>query len=239
MTSFPSRLLKGGIVLLDATRNQQSNQEQQDDENLKTETEEKVSPKSVCGPDITNALIQVIQDVKSLYASLNEKNKSDVCTDLVVIPAAFDAWDIKELHDDTKWLLDDYGFAPGLPGCSTPPCKDSVQVNNRCHYIHAVNYVIFGVMMNLCGYPEKLMKPMIFPYKTLIGSKVTTNAIQWAEAGFKGWPVGGASPELHLDLLHCKPCKVRYTGKFTFDWSPITLPKKRLEPVVPGLKETA
>src|SRR5262249_51824254 len=128
------------------------------------------------------------------------------------------------------------------PECATekqnPPCGSSVQVGSDCYYAGSVNYVIFGVMCDLCdkhftalGSDDandfKLggMLDLVNKYKGTgytglsTPSKNFVPSKEWATAGFNGWPAA-ASPA--GDRNNCVPlCQKPYAGTvFTVNWIP-------------------
>ena len=126
-----------------------------------------IRPKNVCGPDITSALIKVLEEVKVNYSAWSWWKKKTACNALQDIPLGFSAWDINDLHV-RKWIPAIYGPSCATGNAKRGPCDPTVQVGASfpgCYHAGAVNYAIFGVMMKLCGYSRSWMQFLITAYK--------------------------------------------------------------------------
>jgi opacity protein-like surface antigen/predicted DNA-binding ArsR family transcriptional regulator len=107
---------------------------------------------NVCGPDITQALKNTLNEIESNFNKMKITDKVTTCIGLINPNSAFDAWDIEQLKNDLHWLPD--------PPCCHPKedCLPSVEVDNQCFHPSSVNYVAGGLMFNLCDCFYKEMK---------------------------------------------------------------------------------
>jgi hypothetical protein len=109
-----------------------------------------------CGPDVTQAVKDIVAKTKTDYGGWSRVKKDEACAALENYYCAGDAWDIVELHN-RGWLT---GYAPCADRAG--PCKDTVIVDGSCSYAGSVNYVIFGVMCELCDIWKSTMGDMIW-----------------------------------------------------------------------------
>jgi hypothetical protein len=195
-----------------------------------------VTPKFVCGPDVTEPLQTVCDLTKTTFAGWSPVAKTTACGSLTSYLTGEAAWDIIELHNQ-DWIYLLYRPACATQG-ATPVCGRSVQVDKDCHYAGSVNYVIFGVMCKLChdyftsigsseadDYTWKEMLSLIDLYKGSGFAGLATPStnfmpsVYWASAGYRGWPAV-ASPS--ADRLNCSPtCPMEYSeGDFSVRWEP-------------------
>lgn len=191
----------------------------------------------VCGPDVTSQTVDAINKTKSRFQSTwSDDERTDACHSLTSWFTGSRAWDINELHNNA-WIL---GYRPD---CATqgayPRCGSSVQVHDGCHYAGSVNYVIFGVMCDLCrghflslgdsdadDYSESEMLDLIDLYKGTGWTGLATPSAnlaesqRWASAGYHDWP-SCADPA--GDRSTCTPtCPTAYNGPaFTVHWIPM------------------
>jgi len=174
-----------------------------------------------CGPNLTQALGEVVYRVRSEFAGWSTLRRNVACNGLYAIGAI--AWDIAELDPASrKRFIERYG-----PECTT--CGEAVQVGDECHHAGSVNYVVFGAMMRLChnanlGAPwfgEEAMNLLIVLHKTNLRTKEEAGnldpSIAWAKAGYRGWPQGRNPPG---DRDHCRAtCGKPYQGRgLTVRW---------------------
>jgi hypothetical protein len=195
------------------------------------------APDFVCGPDVTQPIRDAVAYTRSLFAGWSPDEKEEACDALDSLRTGEYAWDIVELHNN-RWIL---GYRPT---CATvgasPPCGSSVQVGDQCYYAGSANYVIFGTMCRLCfnhfasipdlsgtyRFRKRGMLHLIDLYKGTgpVGlgtpSSNFAESRQWAEAGYDGWPAGGAPPP--GDRNNCVPlCPHAYNGPaFRVNWHP-------------------
>lgn len=199
-------------------------------------------PSPVCGPDVTDELSRTLGRVRSIFAGWSRDDKDAHCNALVKPPVAAFSWDIQQLHRN-GWVLwyrcptpSDAcpvgAEVPKAPVCATwgasPACGSSVEVADQCYYAGSANYVVFGVMCDLCRqhyvqtpgtwffadmqFTETEMLALVDLYKArgLAGSNWAT-ARAWASAGYHGWPSGGSAPA--ADRANCATtCPTPYQG---------------------------
>jgi len=105
-------------------------------------------------------------------------------------------------------------------GCATtgahPACGQTVQIGTGCHLHGSANYVIFGVMANLCGMWRTTMRTLIWAYKHSSSNYEASR--DWALAGYDGWP---AVADPAGDRNNCARIGCPYIGgPFTLHWYP-------------------
>lgn len=187
--------------------------------------------KPLCGPDITNALLDALSRIKSAFAGWSGPKRYSACTSLVTLPAAAFSWDIRELGPGGR-----AAFSKQYAACSK--CGFSVQVGNGCHYSGSVNYASYGVMMRLCRdylskedssiadwFTQQEMLEMIYIHKNQTGTQAANfqASNEWALAGYNN--SGSLRPTPPGDRKDCKPrCPKSYSGPgFTVNWFPFVI----------------
>jgi hypothetical protein len=198
-------------------------------------------PKFVCGPDVTQQVVDAVALARTIFGGWSERERKDACDGLIDDSVAECSWDIVDLHNNS-WINDDFqklncatsGEKPGRR------CGESVQVGTDCHYAGSVNYVIFGTMFKLCSeedphdyfdFSKSNMKALIGLYKGTGISGLGTPApnykpsLAWSMAGYEGWPSGGSAPS--GDRNNCVPmCPAPYSKRsggskpFEIHWYP-------------------
>ncbi len=196
------------------------------------------APAFRCGPDVSSQIRAAIAKVNSTWAGWSSSEKDKQCDALDSSSLGTVAWDIEDLHNQA-WILR-YQPACATAG-ATPPCHNSVEVDNNCHYAGSANYVIFGTMCRLCdghlgwkwhtpllrwfrGFPEWYMQYLINLYKGKLPFRPAAAnyvpSLLWATVGFGGWPSGGTPPpgDRPACAIHCP---TPYGGPpFTIHWWP-------------------
>lgn len=194
------------------------------------------TPAFVCGPNVTTEVINAINKTKSSFGGWSSTDKANACGDLISVFTGAYAWDINELHNNA-WIL---SYRPACASAgATPACGSSVRINNDCHYAGSVNYVIFGVMFDLCrrhfsaigstrasDYTVSEMLDWINKYKGTGFTGLSTPSAnfresqRWSLAGFYGWPATSDPP---ADRSNCAPvCPTAYSGPpFSVHWVPM------------------
>jgi hypothetical protein len=171
-----------------------------------------VNPDTTCGPDVTQQVKDVVAKTRKDFKGWDKKKQNDACWSLQNLMCAGAAWDVVELHNRKLWL-------PTYAPCATKPgkCEDSVMVDGGCSYGGSVNYVIFGVMCDLCDIWKMTMQDMIWVYKRSSANYGPSQ--RWADAGYHGWP---AVPSPPGDRPVCtESCPTPYHGPaFRLHWYP-------------------
>jgi hypothetical protein len=179
--------------------------------------------KKVCGPNITTALEDVLSRTKAAFGAWSPLQRAVACTSLVQTPIGAVGWEINQLGPGNR----DEGAKNFQPDCATCGGSLSVQVGSGCHYAGSVNYVIYGVMFRLCRdhlpfdkpfFSESAMTSNITLWKTLRKAPNLTASLDWAKAGFNGWP-GGSTPR--PELPNCEKCPKPVTSRLTVRWLPV------------------
>lgn len=185
----------------------------------------------VCGPDITDALLDALSRVKSAFAGWSGPKRYAACSSLVTIPAAAFSWDIRELGPGGR-----AAFTKQYAGCDK--CGNSVQVGNGCHYSGSVNYAAYGVMMRLCRdylskedssiadwFTQQEMLEMIYIHKNQTGTQAANfqASNEWALAGYNN--SGSLRPTPPGDRKNCQAtCPKAYSGPgLTVNWLPFVI----------------
>jgi outer membrane protein OmpA-like peptidoglycan-associated protein len=184
------------------------------------------APAFRCGPDVTAELTAAVARTRSTFSGWSATEREEHCDALDSLSTGGYAWDVVQLHNN-DWIHLMYRPACATAG-ATPPCGSTVQVDAECSYAGSPNYVIFGVMCELCHghyvgtgnssgqarFTEAEMLSWIDFYK---GPGVVSSAAgnyadsrRWASAGYRGWPTV-ASPA--GDRPGCDPsCPTPHTG---------------------------
>lgn len=198
----------------------------------------------ICGPDITLVLKHFVSDLESAWHNTKTKvwdrdlgkninPRRRACRAMAPLapstwtslpgknPKAGNAWDIQELRE--KKLNKVSAVCP-----VSPKCKNTVTVDNKCHYVGSVNYLIYGVMFRLCRSLPKIitlgsliMTASIRAYKYEQGATNADASVAWALTGFNGWPnaKGVSTPPAEPDVRGtCQPCKDRYLRPLHWHW---------------------
>jgi len=105
---------------------------------------------NVCGPDITDKMIAVMESIMNFYESWSAAERSKKCTRIVDPTGDYNnMWDIDHLSpvsSDIK-ILRVYA-----PQCAKPdpPCGLSVELFGYCVHPQIANYMQWGLMNKLC-----------------------------------------------------------------------------------------
>ena len=184
------------------------------------------APSFVCGPDVMPQVRGVVAALRSAWSGWTSNQRGEACWALENIDCGPVAWDIVQLHNNA-WIYQDYRPACASAGAN-PRCGSSVKVGPDCHNAGSVNYVIFGVMCDLCDIWRRTMHAMIWVHKVhLSGMDADYDAaVDWADAGFDGWPAAGTPAG---DRTNCAAtCPTPYgptahnaATSFDFHWYPV------------------
>jgi hypothetical protein len=130
-------------------------------------------PDSVCGPDITDHMIDVLREVIKDF-NANPDNQREACSRLIDPRTGSDAWDIWQLAPSTSpsdkegdefdpktgfWVnknthrIKKPWFTEWSNKCAVPrpQCAHTVEFLGICQHPQIVNYALWGVAMSLCG----------------------------------------------------------------------------------------
>jgi hypothetical protein len=172
-----------------------------------------------CGPDVTNALSQVLKEIESFYVHKVSWKRCDLCESVFgVISQTKDvAWDINELFGLSAGPNRQRGAGNG----SFKQPSRSVSVNGKCYDAAAVNYVMYGKIASLCqefnwlGKWGQEMKAGAWK-RLAYGHGVDGETKAWYEAGYDGWSTSSS-------VYSFTPYKVGQAGtlnKLNFTWLP-------------------
>ena len=115
------------------------------------------------------------------------------------------------------WKKREEGAENFRPECATCAKSLSVQVGSGCHDAGSVNYVIYGVMLRLCHahlenstlskeapfFTKEQMVRYITLWKILRGAPNLAASLNWAKAGYNGWPSEPTPPAEHPKCAKC------------------------------------
>ena len=180
----------------------------------------------VCGPNLTEPISEAVYWVNAQFKAWSGAERAVLCSHLYSMGPI--AWDIAEIDPvNRRRFIRQFGLECTL-------CGDAVGIGSECHHAGSVNYVVFGVMMRLCHdnfrggpfanwFDQEAMNLLIVAHKTSLTSGEEAGnldgSIDWANAGYNGWPFKGRAPL--GDRRKCKgPCPKYYSGPgFTVRWS--------------------
>jgi len=185
----------------------------------------------VCGPDVSQALANVLADVRSTFRGWTPTQKRANCDAVTGLTTLVMAWDIHELFlPETSWLR----TSPFRPSCGIPPapagdielastCGNSVQVGSQCFLAGTVNYALLGQICRLCndefGVLSEYTCANLIDAWTLHGLRDDPGPpTAWMRSAFRGYPGNHPTSE---NRAHCnRRCLVPFTGSFTWVWEP-------------------
>jgi hypothetical protein len=138
-----------------------------------------------CGPEITEALNDILSTIARHYINLDPAQKEMSCCTVFDLTkpghngpelndSAARAWDITDLY-----MLSRRGFKE--------PSR-SVRVSGKCYDAAAVNYVAFGLMAKLCGKSCSFAVERTRRWKRIrYSTEVDPETEAWIRAGHRGW----------------------------------------------------
>ena len=117
--------------------------------------------KEICGPDVTNKVLDTLQRMQERYDSWSSEEREEKCNLLTDPtpslvwdwpPITFDsigAWDIGPL---SPAAANTGGFKNFARACAKPdwPCNITVEFIEECVHFQVLNYIQWGAMSSLC-----------------------------------------------------------------------------------------
>lgn len=187
-----------------------------------------------CGPDVTEALNKVLNDIRQTYAKWEPAQKLSACTAIIGLNSNVDptgAWDIEQLANHTEGYSKadpNYGSKDPIGHGAGEGCKFTVQVGGQCFHAGAVNYAMWGTMWSLCQDAGIPGNPFQFP-------GLMEAAIKKHKRGFWNLPPNSEDEIEALDFAHypgqhrtsrteCALSDQKFSGQFTWEWAPIKRP---------------
>ena len=169
----------------------------------------------VCGPDITDALLTMVNEIDTAFSAMPASEKDDVCSGFI----GATNWDTHLFWKPYRFEStncpkgDKCGFDNAVPGAKGGA---SVTVAGRCYASYDVNYLLYGRAIKNCGGWTVLSGNFWFvAYKNPISSDSTwtryVQAKNWIEESVNFGdvlPLPILSPE---NLRDCKPCGEKWT----------------------------
>ena len=152
-----------------------------------------------CGPDVAQTLVGTLADVDRLFNSPST-DKEAVCKNF----NSAGGWDI------TGLLIHQYTKRCG----ESAPCAQTVTIDGGCYNVWTVNYLLYGKVCRLCQMSAFEMNSWILGWKTYKGDGQLGGALDWANAGYSGWP-GSGDPK--PDRPKCPACS-NSSGLDSFQW---------------------
>jgi RHS repeat-associated protein len=136
-----------------------------------------------CGPDITDAVANLLKDIDRQFSSLSSSEQDDLCDGYIGV-ASWDT-DLYTRHTSFKIANCPQGKAclrdrrkAGVTGGS------SVTFNGKCFASFDANYLLYGAMMNNCGIWNQFKANAAFIlYKSRHSSQRYWQARAWASYG--------------------------------------------------------
>jgi hypothetical protein len=143
------------------------------------------------------------------------------------------AWDIIPLNSGSRA----FGGSGNCTSATTQNREDqTVTVGNRCFLAITVNYILFGLIFNLChSITGILPRPInkFFDFDTMIlliiswkvvkyRGKFAFEAVTWAIVGWNG---GRGIPSSVGHVPHCQPNQNKYLTPFRVWWDPCSIEK--------------
>ena len=172
-------------------------------------------PEDRCGVNVTSMLIDVLKQIEVDFASWSWFRKTLKCESLVD-PLSFDsAWDIYELGPK-------HSMRGACSTCPTLSCYDSVEVCGQCFPDSQVNYVMFGKITSLCGYPKSVVDLLVDGWKRVAHKHpAQPGAMAWTTAGYNGWMGCGSvtpTPTTEPAYMKCKTVCGTQISSFRYIW---------------------
>jgi len=137
---------------------------------------------NICGPDITDLLIKLRENIFNEFDNLGPVDKWRVCKG----KWHGQGWDINELAGINSCAITHRG-------CCTNNCAATVNVNGKCYNGHEVNYFLWGTMGYLCRWiNDDPFGKKVIAAAALFGSGSAGSAksgackVAWTISGFSG-----------------------------------------------------
>lgn len=109
-----------------------------------------------CGPDVSVAVENTLQKIEDVFLTWKGPEQQTACEALYNPSTADGTWDSIELITGV--------FKGGIRG-KGQKCDRTVVYGGQCHYAHAVNYMLFGKMNQLCNRKRKEFANKSYLYK--------------------------------------------------------------------------
>jgi hypothetical protein len=169
-----------------------------------------------CGPDITLQLRSTMRRLLTDFTRFSLYRQALACRALISAPTLAWAWDIVDLHNP-EGLNRLFGHCP-----TEPDCRDTVQVDGACFLASRVNYVMWGLMNRLCGWPlrETLARAALWKH-FMYQKPLDRDTVGWVAAGHQGWPDSGQTPpatersKCQVDMCGQVTSRMRYRWLFS------------------------
>jgi len=106
-----------------------------------------------CGPDMTQRTFEVMQKIIDDYNAAPADRRAAACASLISLSTGESAWDIYPFFPGPDCANNRPGEIATTSGCCKPcwPCASSVEYFDRCINYQVLNYVFWGVSMELCN----------------------------------------------------------------------------------------
>ncbi|AVM46627.1 hypothetical protein C5Q97_18680 [Victivallales bacterium CCUG 44730] len=172
-----------------------------------------------CGPDITAPLNKVLEKLERFWKNLSDEEKSKGMSFLGgnIDPNTGEkvytnGWDIIDL---AKWYWEEqmavnkavWQSTGKYTGCAQgKDFADTVAVGTDCYYSGSVNYILFGKILQLLGFPVLALEIGINNYKGPASGKEAQNykqSLEWAKYGYGSRK---SKPEAEESRRHCNSC---------------------------------
>ncbi|MBE3096939.1 MAG: hypothetical protein IMZ44_07385 [Planctomycetes bacterium] len=109
-----------------------------------------------CGPEVTELLDKMLQDIDTRWAGMDDADKQRTCTRLWDRKGTPTQWDIQEFSSMPRGgalpTVNMPGFCEGpCPSQDDTECRTTVTVHGKCYDTGQVNYILWGKLNGLCG----------------------------------------------------------------------------------------
>ena len=194
-----------------------------------------------CGPDVTDALNAALTKIASDFRSAltSPEQRVDHCNGLLTLATAWMAWDMDELHNYDKRIKVNPKFAMCGQGRG---CGRTVLVDGGCHSAADVNYAMWGLMGQLCGWDKEFEKKVAsthkrisYFYKLKRWSEALQPTFAWIEAGHDFGETGKLTKvPVSGHRKTCRPCGGKLSH-IASNWIPESESWNRLKWGIKGL----
>jgi len=158
-----------------------------------------------CGPDVTQDLLRIVAEVHEAFRVPLGWAPAAQCVKLVMPPWAWNVWDIPRLISQED---DQVGIESSTRCPIGPPCRRTVTVDGSCFYQQGVEWLLYGLLMDLCEYSWETTHTLLWLYRGWRRGRrakaIFQSAVKWAKAGWLGWPNVTNTPV--PDVSMCLPC---------------------------------
>lgn len=159
------------------------------------------STRCTCGVDVTTALTQMAQDVRSRFDAQSKAQKDAICSGLGNAQTNGDVYNLAFARGRDS-------LASGTCGRYDTVCSDTVTVDGKCFLAGEVNYWLQGLSHKLCHahtgnalYSLASMRSKITAYRSTKTPKGIEGRIAWFERGWSAMDRVRAGQSIDISAL--------------------------------------